>query len=494
MTSNQSGGTQGEEIHVPYYWKALDWEKLTRDYPPPPMFSRTTGALSPDGMRELQNARFLERVGDAWKLPFYRNRWRAVGLEPGDIKSIDDIVKIPTFTSDDLRESISDAPPFGAHHPPIATGEDRIPLKIHTSGGTTGFPRATLFDPLDMEVQGIQVARALFAQTARPGDLVQITYTLSLANAGWCAFTGAFNWLGCIPLTTGSGNVTPSERQLEYAKAFGTTNWFARGDYLARLTQVADDTGFDLHQLKTKALHTFLGPDVDGSRRKLLQDAWGAKVFDNYGTHEVGHICFECTKGRRHISEDTVYVELCEVESGKPLPLGSHGDVVVTSLHRSVPPIIRYNLRDLMVVYPAARCECGLCTRTMSVFLGRSDEMVKVRGTNVYPLACQSAISKEPRATDEYICIAYYEGEGLARREEMLVRVERRSSSVDAMALAEDLAKALHVDLGVRVQVEIVEPGSLKSLTDIPGSSGKDRRLLDWRKTGEKPPQSRFRA
>ncbi len=356
-----------------------------------------------------------------------------------------------------------------------------MPIKIHTSGGSTGLPRVTLFDPVALEVQGIQTARGLHAQGARPGDVIQITYTTSLANAGWCALNGIHHWLGATPLTTGSGAVTPSERQLEYAQAWGTTGWFARGEYLARLVEVARQMKFDLHSLKTRQIHSFLGTDYEGHLRRQLEEAWGAPVYDNYGTHEVGLIAFECREqDRKHVNEDTAYIELADVENGAPLPMGARGNLVVTSLHRSIPPIIRYNLRDCLIAYEREECACGLATRKLSTFLGRSDEMVKLRGTNVYPLACQSAVTRDPRTTGEFLCVVRHVGEGLARREDMVVRVERRSADVDARALAADLAKALHKDLGLRIDVEIVEAETLAEHTRL-GRDNKVRRLLDLR-------------
>lgn len=467
---------------IPYYWKSVDWDGLMRDYPPPPHFAATTGKLSADALRALQNERFLARLGDAWKVPFYRERWGAAGLEPGDIRSLDDIGRIPTFTSDDLKEAIAAAPPFGNHHPFGRAEFGRMPLKIQTSGGTTGMPRVTLFDPIAWEVQGIQTARAFYAQGGRPGDVIQIPYTNSLANAAWCAYTGALHWLGAVPVTTGSGLVTPSERQLAYAKAWETTGWFARGEYLARLVEVAKEMKFDLRSLKTKFLHSYLGPDTEGHLRSKLEEAWGAPVYDNYGSHEVGLIAFECTaQDRKHVSEDTAYLELVDVDTGAPLPNGSRGNLVVTSLHRGVPPIIRYNMRDLLTLYDREECPCCLATRKLSAFLGRSDEMVKLRGTNVYPMACQNAVTKDERTTGEFLCVVRHEGEGLARREEMTIRVERKSAGIEAAALAADLTKALHIDLGVRVEVEVVEPGSLAEHTRL-GGEGKVRRLLDLRK------------
>jgi phenylacetate-CoA ligase len=452
-----------------------------RDYPPPPYFQQTTGKLSEQELRALQNTRFIARMEDAWRTPFYAMRWGAAGIEPGDIRSLDDIEKLPCFTSDDLKDAIAAAPPFGSHQPVSAQQIARTPFKVHTSGGTTGFPRLTLFDPVALEVQAIQTARALWAQGTRPGDAVQITYTLAMANAGYCGLYACLHWLGAMPVTTGSGVVTPSERQLEYALKIGTTAWYGRAEYLARLVQIAQETNFDLRALKTKRLHSFLGPDVDGHLRQQLEEAWGCPVYDNYGTHEIGQIAFECeAMNGKHVNEDTVYLETADVETGAVLPAGERGNLVVTSLHRSTPPIIRYDLRDLLIAYERSECSCGLCTRKLSMFLGRSDEMVKLRGTNVYPMACQSAVTADPRATGEFLCVVSYSGEGLSRREVMTVRVEKKSDEIDDTTFAADMEAALYRDLSVRVAVEIVPRASLLPLTQV-GSTGKSRRLLDMR-------------
>jgi phenylacetate-CoA ligase len=426
----------------------------------------------------LQEERFLERVAEAWQAPFYRNRWSKAGLQPGDITSLADLDSIPTFTSDDLKSSISARPPFGEHY--VFDDRTVIPLKIQTSGGTTGMPRPTLFDPVAWEVQGIQMARAFYAQGARPGDIAQITYTNALGNAAWNAYIAMHHWLGVIPLTTGTGLVTPSERQLEYAVSLGTNWWFARGEYLGRLTQVAEQIGFDLRQLNTRFLHSYLGPDTDGNLRRQLQDAWGAPVYDNYGTHEIGLVAFECPQqDGKHLNEDTVYLQTADVETEQPVSSGNRGSIIATSLHRSTPPIIRYNLRDVMVLSDRSECSCGLATRKLSMLLGRADEMVKLRGTNVYPLACQTAINRDERASGDFICVAFYVGTGLARREEMIVAVERRSSDIEAGSLRVDLTKELHKDLGVHVEVVVVESGNLAQYTRL--GSDKVRRLRDLR-------------
>jgi phenylacetate-CoA ligase len=468
------------ESAIPYYWSSVDWPQFVEDYPPPPHFDAVMARTSDEGLRELQNARFRMRVADAWRVPFYCDRWTAAGLEPGDIKGLDDLSKIPTFTSEDLKESTEKHPPFG-NHQNFAIEAMNTPLKIQSSGGTSGLPRPTLFDPIAWEVQAIQFARAFVAQGSQVGDVLQITLTNSLANTAWCSSTAAMNWCGLVPLTTGSGAVTSSTRQLELAREWGTAGWVAFGEYLKILAEAAKSSGIDLRKdLSTRFIHTYLGVDTDGHLRRMLEDAWGAPVFDNYGTHEVGLLAYECVaKDGLHVNDDTAVVEIVDRESEQPLADGSAGNIVVTSLHRSVPPIIRYNLKDLMRRESRAMCGCGARTTKLSGFLGRSDEMVKLRATSVYPRAAQDVVQGDDRSTGEFLCVVENVGTGLAARERMTVRIEAKRA-VDEPALRTDMADRLKVLFGVAVDVEIVPAGSLAPFTGL-GGEGKVKRLLDHR-------------
>ncbi|MTD52984.1 phenylacetate--CoA ligase family protein [Amycolatopsis pithecellobii] len=465
---------------IPYYWSSVDWPRFMADYPPPPTFAGAMAALSDEQLHELQDKRFRDRVREAWAVPFYRDRWTAAGLEPGDIRELDDIAKIPAFTSDDLKRSIEDEPPFGSHQN-FALEAMATPLKIQSSGGTSGLPRPTLFDPVAWEAQAIQFARAFHAQGAQVGDVLQITLTNSLANTAWCSSTAAMNWCGLVPLTTGSGVVTPSKRQLELAREWGTAGWVAFGEYLKILAETAVREGIDLaRDLRTRFIHTYLGVDVEGHLRKLLSAAWGCEIFDNYGTHEVGLIGFECeAHDNLHVNDDTAVLEITDRESGAPAGTGEPGNLIVTSLHRSVPPIIRYDLKDLMRVSGRRMCGCGLRTSKLSGFLGRSDEMVKLKATSVYPRSAQDVIQGDARTTGEFLCVVETVGEGLASRERMRVRIEKRAGVQDPR-LEADMAKMLHTAFGVSVDVEIVPPDSLAPLTGL-GGEGKVKRLLDLR-------------
>lgn len=470
---------------VPYYWKSVDWDTFMVDYPPPPMFEDSTGRLSDDELHELQEKRFLARVEDAWETRFYRERWTAAGLKPGDIRGLGDIEEIPTFTSDDLKQAIADAPPFGTHHPLGRSDLGRQPIKIQTSGGTTGLPRTTLFDQIAWEVQGVQFARALWAQGGRPGDIFQIPFTTALGNAAWSATVGIFHWLGGVPVNSGSGVVTPTKRQMEFARFWGTNVWvsFGGGEYLLKLHEAAGELGIDVKaDLPLKYIHAYLGVDTNGTLRNMLQDLWGVPVYDNYGTHEIGIVSFECPhQNGMHLNEDTVLFQVHDVDTGSLLGSGEAGNLIATSLHRNVPPIIRYNLRDRLALFDRSTCECGLRTAKLSGFQGRTDEMIKLRGQNVYPRACQEAILEDERTTGEYLVVVTNQPER-AYSEDMVIRIERRDQSVDLDRLRDDMVRILHDTLGVRVEVEIVEAGALAQWTSL-GGEGKVKRLLDLRKT-----------
>ena len=272
----------------------------------------------------------------------------------------------------------------------------------------------------------------MWIQGARPGDVMQIPMTCSLANAPWQNYKACHDFLGILPLTTGSGVVTSSRQQLEIAFRYGTNMWVSFPEYLARLAEVCrDELKRDIRELKTKLLRTYLGPDVEGTLRRSLQDAWGCPVYDTYGTHEIGTGGFDCPeRDGMHVMEDTLYLEIVDVDTGAPLPPGERGNMVVTVFFRNTPPIIRYNLRDLARIQPESierPCGCGSRFRRMGHFLGRSDAMVKLRGVNVYPMACLAAIKSDARTTGEWVCVV----EKKDGRDEMEVRVEVRRDAVE---------------------------------------------------------------
>jgi phenylacetate-CoA ligase len=469
---------------LPIYHQAIDWPALYRDYPVPDVFEQTVYRWSADRVRELQSRRFLDVMQVGWRNPFYRKRWQAVGLEPGDIASLDDIVKLPTINSEDIKQDQLEHPPFGEIHDAFAKEYfGRQPVKVQTSGGTTGKPRATLYGPIEWELNGLGGARCLYILGARPGDVAQIPATNSLANIGWSFYKACHDYLGILPVTTGSGIVTPSRRQLEYAFDWGTNIWTTFPEYLMQLAKVCrDELKRDVRELKTKMIVTFLGPDIDNAFRRELENVWGCDVYDVYGTHEMGGGGFECkAKSGMHLMEDSMYFEVLDAETNAPNPIGEAGNLVVTIFFRHLPPLIRYNVRDLGRIISVDQCSCGSCFRRMDKFLGRSDDMVKLRGVNIYPMACLPAVKSDPRTSGEWLCVVDRQVKDGVPRDEMTVRIEvRKEVSGDPSDLQLALERRLQSDLGVKVAVELVPEGNLAEAANI-GREGKVRRLLDRR-------------
>ncbi len=468
---------------LPIYHGSIDWAQLHRDYPVPDVFEETVYKWPAGRVRELQNERFLRCVEQAWNNPFYRKRWRAAGLEPGDVASIDDSHKIPTYNSDDVKRDQLENPPFGEFHNVGPAERATAPLKMQTSGGTTGKPRVTLYRPQEWELNGLTAARTLYMQGARPGDVMQIPVTLALGNLGWCVYKAVHDYLGILPLTTGTGVVTPSRRQMEIAFDYGTNLWCSFPEYMLRLAQASrDELGRDFRELGTKSVLTFLGPDTRGALRAEMEEVLGCDVYDNYGTNEMGGGAFECRhKNGLHFSEDCMYFEIVDTETGAPVPDGESGNLVVTVFYRALPPIVRFNLRDLGRIVHTDTCDCGSNFRRMDHFLGRSDDMVKIRGVNLNPMACLNAVTSDERTTGEWVCIAETVESRGVRRDEMTVQVEIRSDAGSAEGLKEGIEDLLRGDLGLGVTVELVPQGSLDEIANVGGREGKPKRLVDRR-------------
>ena len=469
--------------NLPVAHFGLDWPNFFAKYPLPDVFAETVFLWEKSRIRDLQSERFKEILSLGWANRFYRELWTAAGLSPDNVRSIDDIARLPTFNTDDIKHNQDEYPPFGSITGVEPADFRQQPMKVQTSGGTTGKPRPTLFGQAEWELNGLATARGLYVQGARPGDVLQIPATCSLANLGWGVYQACHDYLGVLPLTTGSGVVTPTRRQLEMAFDFGTNIWMSFPEYFSQLAKVCKtELKRDFSDMNCKFISTFLGPDTDGALRRHLQELLGTKVYDNYGINETACASFECShQNGLHIMEDLFLFEIVDTETGQPLPDGETGNIVVTSLCRTIPPIIRMNTRDLGRIIGTEKCECGSYFRRMDHFLGRSDDMVRMRGVNIYPMACLAAIRSDARSTGEWLCVAEKTQENGVLGEKLIVRVEVRKDAGSRDGMVEGLERRLKEDLGIRVALELVEEGELAPLTNF-GREGKVRRLLDLRK------------
>lgn len=458
-----------------WYWRSLDFEALARDFPPPPDYFDKVYRISRDELRRRQETRFLATVRRGWEIPFFQRHWRSVGLEPGDIRGLDDLPKLPPYTVKELRESIERSPPFGDFMGISPADGARMPLVLQTSGGTTGLPRPMLYAPQDREVMAILGGRRFALQGIRPGDMVMVTYSLGLGNGAIAPREALWRYTGAVPVMTGSGATTPTRRQIEIAKAWGVNVILGFPSYLRHLAIVAkEELGIDPHSLGIRSLGSHLGQED----RAHLEALWNAPCHDAYGTHESGMMAVECSeRAGMHIQEDAVILEIADPQTGKVLPDGEKGSVYITTLYRWGAPQIRFNINDISRII-AEPCACGATLRRLDRIFGRNDTMVKLRGVNVFPEAIGGVIASERRSNGEYFCMV--ERVGAEQREEMTVLVEVAQPAVDRARLQADLERRFKEVIGVRLVVEVVERGMTDEYTGTSKAS-KIKRLLDRR-------------
>jgi phenylacetate-CoA ligase len=461
-------------VKVPRYAAEIDFDALWREFPPPDDYFHGPYQRPRHELRGIQNVRFLRQMQRAWSIPFYQKHWGAAGMEPGDVRSLDDLEKMPPFSVHDLRAGLEEEP-FWADYIGIDPKADQpLPLVVQTSGGTTGLPRPMIFTPRDREVMNIITGRRLFMQGVRPFDLVQVSLSVGLTNGGLLAREGIWKYTGAVPVMTGSGAQTPTRRQIELMRAWKVKFLVGFPAYLKHMALVArDEIKVDPHTLGIKGLITHLGVED----RAALENLWGANAFDTYGCNECGTMAAECRhKSGMHVFEDAFVMEVVDIETLKPKPAGERGVVCITTLFKHAAPMIRYNMNDV-TSWTESACACGTHQRSIARIYGRSDTMVKLRGVNVFPEAVGAIVSEDARSNGEYVCILESDGAG---RDDMTVMVEAIDSGMPRSELEAQLKSRLKEALGVTLAVRAVGRGELEHLTGLSQTS-KIKRLIDKR-------------
>jgi phenylacetate-CoA ligase len=347
-------------------------------------------------------------------------------------------------------------------------------MVLQTSGGTTGLPRPMIFSPRDREVMNIMTGRRLYMQGVRPFDLVQVALTLGLGNGGFLAREGIWKYTGAVPVMTGSGAQTSTRRQIEIMKAWKVNFLAGFPAYLRHIgLTIRDELKEDPRALGLKGLLVHLGVDD----RASLEELWGCGVYDTYGTNEFGSIAAECRqRSGMHLFEDAFLLEIRDPATMAERPAGERGVVVLTSLFKYAAPMIRFNTNDVSA-FAADTCPCGSTHRRIQKIFGRADNMVKLRGVNVFPEAIGAVVTEDGRLNGEYVCIV--ETTGADGRDEMTVKVEVNAPS-DRAAVESALAQRLKDALGVKIAVTAVGRGELAHLTGLTETS-KIKRLIDRR-------------
>lgn len=450
--------------------EAVDYAAIERLFPPPPEYFESAWFDTPEVTARKQLTRLQDRAQAAYQVPFFRRRWDEAGFHPRDIRSLDDLWRAPSYTVDDIRRSIDDHPPFGDYQGVTPDMARREPMRVYMSGGTTGKSRPTFYTAWDREVQAVMMARFMYMQGIRPGDVVLNSWAYGLHNGAFSFDEAAYNWLNCVVITTSTGNVTASEKQVDLAAQYGASAILTTGDYLLRLVDIAKSMGYAPTDLKLQALSNI-------GDAELLSNTFGLEYFKTYGFHEVGNVAVECPAHEGlHIFEDAFIVQIVDPDTGAPVADGELGSVCLTEVCKTGSPQFRYNIMDLSFLHPPGQCSCGSWLRRMGPFAGRGDNMVKLRGVNVWPEAVGDLACSVEGTLPDYFVRAVREN----NRDELVVSVVSDRPLDEHEAIRVRVEQRLQQQLGLKIAARVVGPGALDADTEF-ATSPKPKRFRDER-------------
>ncbi len=421
--------------------------------------------MSREDMRRLQTERLIETVKRCYEnVPFYKKKMDQKGIRPEDIKSIDDITKLPFTTKHDLRDEY----PFGLQAVPM----EQV-VRVHASSGTTGKPVVATYTQNDLDNWAEGVARVLAVGDIGPGDVVQVSYGYGLFTGGLGAHQGT-NKLGAIQLPTSAGN---SEKQVMLMKDFGTTALCCTPSYALHLTEVMKKCDIKKEDLKLRVGFFGAEPWTWGIRREL-ENKLGIKAIDIYGLTEMSGpgVGGECQyQDGTHVWEDMFYPEIVNPDTLEPVAPGERGELVFTSLCKEAMPIIRYRTRDLThLIYE--KCRCGRTAVRMGKILGRSDDMLIIRGVNVFPSQIEAILTEFPAFTPQYfITVDRKHNEDTFDLDVELREDLFSPNPAKQMPFIKYLYDRLVSVTGIKPNIHIQPPGTIQR------SMGKAKHVLDKR-------------
>ena len=410
-------------------------------------------------LRRLQDT--VRRV--AARVPFYQRKFAGLGVAPEHIRSLDDVRRLPFTTNADLRENY----PTGLLAVPL---DDT--LRLHTSSGTTGKPKAIFFSRADVEGAAELCARSFVMTGVTKKDVFQNMMSYGLFTGALMTHYGAEK-VGCLVIPAGPGN---SERQVMLMRDFGTTFVHLTPSYALYLADFLEKRGVDTRRdLALRKAFVGAEPYTDETRLKI-ESGLGLDVYNSYGLSEMNGpgVAFECElKQGMHLWEDHFIIEIINPQTGEPVPDGEPGELVMTTLCREAMPLLRYRTRDITSII-SAPCPCGRTHRRLNRITGRSDDMLIVRGVNIYPQQIERVLMATRGIGRNYLIRL----EGL---DEMTVSVELSGAGFDGqvehlVSLQSQIAERLRAELLVKPRVELVPPSTL------PVTEGKSKRVIDNRK------------
>ena len=428
-------------------------------------FQKEIETMPREEMRALQSEKLVKQVKRVYEnVKYYRDLMDEKGVTPDDIKSIDDLHKLPFLTKSDLR----DAYPYGL------LGTDlKNCVRIHSTSGTTGKRVVAYYTQNDINLWEDCCARALTAAGATNEDVCHVAYGYGLFTGGF-GLNGGSQKVGCLTLPMSSGS---TDRQIQFMQDLHSTILCCTPSYAAYIGETLKEMGISPDDLDLKAGIFGAEPWTEEMRRDI-EKSLGIKAYDIYGLTETSGpgVAFECEAQKgMHINEDHFYAEIIDPETGEVLPEGSKGELVFTSLDKEGFPLLRYRTRDICVL-SRAECSCGRTLIKMSKPMGRSDDMLIIRGVNVFPSQIETVLIKEGYSPNYLI-----EVDRVKNNDTLDVYVELNpeqfSDTVRDLAIMErSLAEAIKTMLGINPKVHLVAPKSIQR------SEGKAVRVIDKRK------------
>lgn len=414
-------------------------------------------------LQQLQVEKLRKTIEVCLNSPFYGKRLGELGITPESIQTVEDIRKIPFTTKADLRDNY----PFG-----LVGGNMEEAIRIHSSSGTTGHPTVVVYSRHDIDSWANMIARNMYMVGCRKSDVFQ-------NSSGYGMFTGGLGFqygaeaLGATTVPAAAGN---SKRQIMFIKDFGTTCLHAIPSYAIRLAEVFREEGVDPASTKLHTLFIGAEPHTDEQRRRI-ERLLGVKAYNSFGMTEMNGpgVAFECKEqDGMHLWEDNYIVEIVNPDTLEPVPDGEIGEMVLTTLDRTMMPILRYRTRDLTRIIHG-QCKCGRTHRRIDRIKGRTDDMFIIKGVNVFPMQVEKILVKYPGLGSNYLITL----ETIDDNDTMTVEVELDDMHTDVypelQRMTRDIQRALKDEILLTPKVRLVKKGSL------PVSEGKAVRVKDLR-------------
>ncbi len=432
-----------------------------------PYFNPEIETMPRQQLEQLQLERLKATVAHAMNSPFYQEKFKELGITPDDIQTLDDVKRLPFTTKEDLREHY----PFGLASVPL-----KDCVRLHSSSGTTGNPTVVLHTQKDLEEWANAVARCLWMVGSRPEDVFQNSAGYGMFTAG-LGFQYGAEKVGMLTVPAAAGN---TKRQIKFIRDFGTTVLHAIPSYASRIYEVMKEEGCDPRRdTNLRVLCIGAEPHSEEQRQRIEQNL-GVKAYNSYGISEMmgPGVAFECPEQNGlHIWEDYFIVEIIDPVTLQPVADGELGELVLTTINREGMPLLRYRTRDLTRILPG-KCACGRTHKRLARLQGRSDDMIILKGVNIFPIQIEKILLKFRELSTDYLITLETTGSG----DVMTVEVELSQLFTDDYTrlnqLQREITRQLKDEILITPKVKLVPKGTLKTSDEAKAVRVKDLRKL----------------